>query len=73
MNHTQPANGELAALWNGPSGRAWVDMQAVLDRMFEPLEELLVEAAFAPGANAFTPTSSARTRRRTRSATRAST
>ncbi|AYZ61876.1 class I SAM-dependent methyltransferase [Burkholderia multivorans] len=45
MNHTQPANGELAALWNGPSGRAWVDMQAVLDRMFEPFEELLVEAA----------------------------
>ncbi|KVD31544.1 class I SAM-dependent methyltransferase [Burkholderia ubonensis] len=50
MNHTQPANGELAALWNGPSGRAWVDMQAVLDRMFEPFEELLVEAAAATGA-----------------------
>ncbi|PCE33617.1 class I SAM-dependent methyltransferase [Burkholderia ubonensis] len=50
MNHTHPANGELAALWNGPSGRAWVDMQAALDRMFEPFEELLVEAAVATGA-----------------------
>ncbi|KAB0638689.1 SAM-dependent methyltransferase [Burkholderia stagnalis] len=50
MNHTESANGEQAALWNGPSGRAWVDTQAVLDRMFEPLEQLLVEAAVATSA-----------------------
>jgi SAM-dependent methyltransferase len=28
-------------LWNGVGGQAWVDAQAVLDRMFEPFEALL--------------------------------
>lgn len=36
--------GEQAALWNGPSGHAWVEEQAVLDDMLRPLEDLLVEA-----------------------------
>jgi ubiquinone/menaquinone biosynthesis C-methylase UbiE len=31
------------ALWNGPAGRAWVDTQELLDEMYKPLEELLVE------------------------------
>lgn len=32
------------AIWKGGGGRGWVGMQQVLDRMFDPLEELLVDA-----------------------------
>ena len=39
---TSGTNSEQAALWNGPGGRAWVDEQALLDRMLEPFQELLV-------------------------------
>ncbi|TAJ55234.1 MAG: class I SAM-dependent methyltransferase [Nevskiaceae bacterium] len=42
----QSAN-EQSVLWNGQAGRAWVEAQAVLDQMFKPLEELLVEVALA--------------------------
>ena len=35
-------NSEQATLWNGTAGRAWVETQALLDRMFEPVERLLV-------------------------------
>ncbi|HEM7879039.1 methyltransferase domain-containing protein [Burkholderia contaminans] len=42
---TSRPNDEQSALWNGPSGRAWVDTQAPIDRMFEPLEKLLADAA----------------------------
>lgn len=34
---------EQAKLWNGRSGRAWVEQQPVLDQVFEPLTRLLVE------------------------------
>jgi ubiquinone/menaquinone biosynthesis C-methylase UbiE len=34
---------EQAKLWNGTSGRAWVDGQAVIDAMFKSIEDLLVE------------------------------
>lgn len=40
---------EQARLWNSLAGQAWVEMQALLDQMFKPLEELLVEA-FAAGS-----------------------
>lgn len=36
-------NREQRALWNGSAGRAWVDRQAVLDRLFQPFEDLLFE------------------------------
>ena len=49
METSQP-NDEQSALWNGPSGRAWVDTQAPIDRMFEPLEKLLVDAAATSSA-----------------------
>ncbi|MDR6888123.1 MULTISPECIES: class I SAM-dependent methyltransferase [Variovorax] len=38
---------EQAALWNGRAGRAWVDAQASLDRLFAPFENLLVSEARA--------------------------
>jgi SAM-dependent methyltransferase len=39
-----------AQAWNGASGRAWVDAQTVLDAMFQPFEDHLVEAARALSA-----------------------
>lgn len=36
-----------AALWNGTAGHAWVESQTLLDRMFKPFEDQLVEAAAA--------------------------
>ncbi|MBM2620295.1 class I SAM-dependent methyltransferase [Actinoplanes sp. LDG1-06] len=36
-----------AARWNGASGQAWVQTQALMDAMYRPLEELLVEAVSA--------------------------
>ncbi|WP_440533660.1 class I SAM-dependent methyltransferase [Variovorax sp. YR566] len=46
MDDTTPQAGdEQARLWNGSAGRAWVDTQATLDRLFQPFEDLLVEAA----------------------------
>ncbi|QNK67513.1 class I SAM-dependent methyltransferase [Variovorax sp. PAMC26660] len=47
MTITHPTGDEQAKLWNGPAGRAWVDTQASLDHLFQPLEDLLVEAASA--------------------------
>lgn len=43
MNVPHQPNEEQSALWNGPAGDAWVELQAILDRMMKPLEELLVE------------------------------
>jgi SAM-dependent methyltransferase len=40
----QHNNDEQARLWNGTAGRAWVEAQALLDQMFKPFEDLLVEA-----------------------------
>ena len=40
-------NDEQAKLWKGTGGQGWVEAQAVLDRMFEPFEALLVEAVSA--------------------------
>jgi SAM-dependent methyltransferase len=38
------------ALWNGRSGEAWVAEQALLDRLLQPFETLLVSAAAETGA-----------------------
>jgi SAM-dependent methyltransferase len=40
-------NEQQAALWNGAAGRAWVETQVSLDRMFRPFDDLLVEAVAA--------------------------
>jgi SAM-dependent methyltransferase len=44
------ANEEMAAAWNGLSGRAWVDEQQLLDRTYAPIEKLLVDEVAATGA-----------------------
>ena len=47
MNETHKVDDEQARLWNGPSGRAWVDEQGLLDQVLQPFEDLLVEAVSA--------------------------
>jgi len=41
-------NRDQAERWNSDSGKAWVEMQALLDQVLEPFERLVVETAF-PG------------------------
>lgn len=48
MSEARMANQDQVALWNDASGRTWVEMQPVLDRMLAPFEATLIEAAF-PG------------------------
>lgn len=50
MASRHPANEEQAALWNSTGGRAWTQLQSVLDRLFAPFEALLAQAAAASGA-----------------------
>jgi SAM-dependent methyltransferase len=44
MDGAHEMDDEQASVWNGAGGRGWVEMQEVLDRLFQPLEDLLVEA-----------------------------
>jgi len=48
MDVTRDASAEQARLWNGPAARGWVEAQELLDRIYEPFENLLVEAVAAP-------------------------
>jgi len=50
MDTPHQANNEQATLWNGHAGRAWVETQELLDHMFKPFEELLVDAVIAESA-----------------------
>jgi SAM-dependent methyltransferase len=45
MAETHQVNREQAVLWNDTAGRAWVEMQRVLDDMMAPMEKLLIETA----------------------------
>ncbi|XXF78963.1 class I SAM-dependent methyltransferase [Myxococcaceae bacterium GXIMD 01537] len=47
MNDARLGDDAQTKLWNGLAGRAWVEAQEVLDQMFKPLEDLLVEAVLA--------------------------
>src|SRR4051812_20493178 len=46
------ANEDMAAAWNGVSGRAWVEEQQLLDHTYAPIEKLLVDEVAAAGARA---------------------
>src|SRR5215813_9253058 len=46
------ANEEMSSIWNGVSGRAWVDEQQLLDRTYAPIEKLLAGEVAARGARA---------------------
>ena len=41
---------EQAKLWNGSAGCAWVEAQALLDRILQPFEDVLAAAVSASGA-----------------------
>ena len=47
MDVTQQTGNEQTKLWNGAGGRAWVETQELLDRIFKPVEDLLVQAVSA--------------------------
>jgi SAM-dependent methyltransferase len=47
LDTTHENDDEQSRLWNGPSGRAWVAAQPLLDRMYRPFEALLVDAVAA--------------------------
>ncbi|MFF4800765.1 class I SAM-dependent methyltransferase [Streptomyces sp. NPDC001351] len=44
MDVRRGSEDDQAARWKGPGGNAWVELQGVLDEMFKPFEDLLVEA-----------------------------
>ncbi|WP_426755588.1 class I SAM-dependent methyltransferase [Myxococcus sp. Y35] len=44
-----PPDGQIA-LWNGPAGHAWAELRDMVERMFKPFEDLLVEAVQTRGA-----------------------
>ena len=50
MNTAHATNQEQAARWNGLGGRGWVEAQALVDRLFKPIEDLLADAVAEVGA-----------------------
>jgi SAM-dependent methyltransferase len=48
MSQSMQPNEQQAALWNDGSGKAWVELQPILDRMLAPFESVLVDAGY-PG------------------------
>lgn len=44
MDVTRAVDNEQTTLWNGLAGRAWVEEKELLDQIFKPFENLLVEA-----------------------------
>ena len=47
MSGPHDVDHEQSRLWNGPSGRAWVEAQDLLDRVLQPFEDLLLDAVVA--------------------------
>lgn len=48
MQQSAQPNMQQSALWNDASGKAWVDLQPVLDEALAPFERLLLDAGY-PG------------------------
>jgi SAM-dependent methyltransferase len=47
MNDSEQIDGGQTALWNGGAGQGWVAMQALIDRLYRPFEDRLVDAVAA--------------------------
>jgi SAM-dependent methyltransferase len=47
MDTGRTNSNEQSALWNGTAGRAWVETQDLLDNMFKPVEDMLVQVVSA--------------------------
>jgi SAM-dependent methyltransferase len=47
MDTESSNNDEQSVLWNGTAGRAWVEIQDLLDRIFQAVEEMIVQAVSA--------------------------
>jgi SAM-dependent methyltransferase len=43
MENPNEIRAEQSAMWNGPSGAAWIEAQETLDAMFRPFENVLLE------------------------------
>jgi SAM-dependent methyltransferase len=43
MDARQQTDNEQITLWNGPAGHAWVEAQGLLDHLFKPFEDLIIE------------------------------
>jgi SAM-dependent methyltransferase len=50
MGVTHQLNGGQAPDWNGIAGHTWVEAQGMLDAMFQPIEDLLVQTVRATSA-----------------------
>jgi len=46
-----PTNDEQTTLWNGSAGRAWIEVQPLLDEILEPFGDLLVQAVVTRSAH----------------------
>ena len=44
MDTERMGDNKQAALWNGDVGQAWVEAQELLDSMFQPMEDMFVQA-----------------------------
>jgi SAM-dependent methyltransferase len=51
MDVTHQTDDQQTKLWNGSAGRAWVESQDLLDRMFRPFQDLLVDVVRAGSGN----------------------
>lgn len=47
MHCRHQTNDEQTKFWNGVGGDAWIDLQALLNQMFKPFTDLLIEASSA--------------------------
>jgi ubiquinone/menaquinone biosynthesis C-methylase UbiE len=47
MNSTDRRENQQTKLWNGSAGHAWVEMQDLLDQLFRPFEDVLIDAVRA--------------------------